>query len=136
MHCFERDVAKQCETRRQRRERSRRQMRRRGADGVVADGFHLRDSTAEPRHEISRWFDLRKAPHEHEPTSNSRVMSRAAITGLHVSMHPLHFHGWKRVIDKANVFLSEIATIHQKQCARMKQGPRLGTRHPSASSEN
>jgi hypothetical protein len=136
MHCFERDVAEQCEPSRQRRERSRRQMEGRGARRGVAYGLQFRDSIAEPRHEISGWFDLREASHEHQPTPNSDVMSRAAITTLHVSTHPLHLHRWKRVIDKADVFLSELATIHQKQCARMKQGPRLGTRHANASSEN
>src|SRR5207302_1733946 len=65
----------------------------------------------------------------------SDVLSCAARARLHVSVHHFHFHRWKRVIDKADVFLSEFATIDQSSSSA-QSGSRLGTRGTERSSRN
>ena len=37
-----------------------------------------------------------------------------------MSVHRLHVHRWKRVIDIPNVFLSKLSTIHQGHFVRVK----------------
>jgi hypothetical protein len=65
---------------------------------------------------------------QQEPAANRDVVTRATRTGLHVPMHDFHFDRGKHVIDKANMFISKFATIHQSAIRLRETGSRLRTR--------
>src|SRR5687768_1637766 len=91
------------------------------------------ESRFEPRLEIRRWLDVRKALHENQAAPNECVVTRALGTLSRVLPHLVFLECRAHQIDVQRVSVSKLSTVHSPSVPVRIPVPHPATRVPGPS---
>ena len=115
------------------RECHKRKLNSRADDVHARRWTELLNARVQATHEVRRRLDRLQAAHDHQTSSNHRVLSRATPTCREMLLHGVHFARREEIINVCDVLVAEFATVHLGSSNQIPGSP-FGTRGTAAGS--